>query len=245
MAVRHTADTLSWDSKAPQLLVIVNSSRNRRNGLSTIQLAQLQQTTKCPSQESEFVRPTTVHPQVTKLERTYLGQNLESTVISMGDSSVRQQSAPIHSVTLPMNGLDLLERIRSYVLAKLHPKGTSIRHIVQQVQGTIGDDEAGKHAKTYRMLWAGRQWEALCNLFDLIVKERSMGGPGFRPHGIICLLGNEYLWFKAKQEHRRTALTNLCVKTNLYKQTEKWRTFIHNIVTDTRSMYPHLIAFLS
>ncbi|KND89334.1 hypothetical protein TOPH_06081, partial [Tolypocladium ophioglossoides CBS 100239] len=148
--------------------------------------------------------------------------------------TARESQAPI---ALPINDEECLRRIRSYSYASLYPKGS---HSARKIQETTGSD-GGKAQDIYHALWVGRQWNSILNLFDSIVKELGKRSPNFKPHGLMLLLKTGYYWYRAKDEARRTALTNLCMKTDLVERAATWGEFVAGRVDEIKESFSFVL----
>jgi hypothetical protein len=129
---------------------------------------------------------------VAELEKTYRYQNIEGI---LNDNGGRIHFDVVVDIILAIERSDQIienrqvwKRIYCYALAKLHPKGTSVDIIVQQVQHAVGNVQTIK-PKVYHYLRLGNRWEAIIDLFESICRDRIAQPSESRLTGILCVLG--------------------------------------------------------
>lgn len=107
---------------------------------------------------------------VSKLEAAYIGRQSQFTI------------------ALPVDEGECLKRVRLYSYASLYAKGS---HSARKIQHATGNNSLTAQ-EIHHALWVGRQWNAILNLFDSIVKELGKWSPNFKPHGLMFLLKTSY-----------------------------------------------------
>jgi hypothetical protein len=133
----------------------------------------------------DYASETTLQVPVVDLETTYVAKKSDQP--TRYDSQLQKHVASGSNITnlfLAIDGIDqrieigkLLRRIYCYVFAELHPKGTSVEHIVQDIHNVVSPSDDTRK-KVYRFLHMGTKWGEIISLFTSITnvnKQKVLG----------------------------------------------------------------------
>ncbi|EGE08383.1 hypothetical protein TEQG_07493 [Trichophyton equinum CBS 127.97] len=182
------------------------------------------------------ITPETDSTSVVALENTYPHRDLED-ILQTGDHYSLKPVPPdfIKTVNIILaieqseqiiQIKQLSKRIYYYALAKLHPKGTSVDAIVEQVQSVLKHDK-NIRSKVYNYLRIGSRWSAIIEWFAFIVYKSVSQKSTAELTGIFCVLGTGTAWERESPEVCKAALASLHAKSDILQRVRKFTPFVN------------------
>ncbi|EGE00904.1 hypothetical protein TESG_08186 [Trichophyton tonsurans CBS 112818] len=182
------------------------------------------------------ITPETDPTSVVALENTYPHRDLED-ILQTGDHYSLKPVPPdfIKTVNIILaieqseqiiQIKQLSKRIYYYALAKLHPKGTPVDAIAEQVQSVLKHDK-NIRSKVYNYLRIGSRWSAIIEWFAFIVYKSVSQKSTAELTGIFCVLGTGTAWERESPEVCKAALASLHAKSDIFQRVRKFTPFVN------------------